>query len=137
MTTHWQLPAGNHSSDNAEVPVVDATVSHAVVTPPEDILPQQTLPSTQSSLQAATNVETVTPLMQLETSSIFAECEPADVPASAVQLLQIQAKEAEHREAQRRSKQQRVAALQQHLAKQHRVAGMPSNCMTSGMLALL
>lgn len=118
--------------------MVAATGSHAVVAPPEDILPsQQTLPSTQSSLQGATNVETVKPLIQLETSSIFAECEPADVPASAVQLLQIQAKEAEHREAQRRSKQQRVAALQQHLAKQHRVAGVPCNCMSSGMLALL
>lgn len=43
--------------------------------------------------------------------------------ASAIDLLQTQAAQAEQREAQRRIRQERFAALQQNLALQHRAAG--------------
>lgn len=86
-----------------------------------------TLPSVQLSLPAlsTSDVDAIKQPMGHELSSIFAEAEPAVFPASAVQLLQAQAKEAEHREAQRRSKQEKVAALQQHLRTQHKAAGLP------------
>lgn len=119
-----QTTQAEHITEDSSTLLFDTETecSHACSMPT-----QQTLPSVQLSLPmlTASEVDAIKQPMEHELSSIFAETEPPVVSASAVQLLQAQAKEAEHREAQRRSKQDKVAALQQHLKTQHRAAGLP------------
>lgn len=124
---HWSIPVGDSTRQDTEPHVTAAPTSPDSSAPHptkrQSVSPIQPSLPTENLFMPAVKLGIVKPAAEAELSGIFAESDTT-IPASAVQLLQMQAKEAEEREAHRLEKQQRVAALQQHLARQHCAAGI-------------